>query len=160
MGHHKPLSDQILVGTHLVTLVGLRDALREASSRRLPGREAVVDFLVEVLSAENYIPDTRLELYRTALWREVLRLRGEDFSDFLSEIPVTVLGDPGEGRDRFVERVESVLEELELRPVITFAPPASRNPEPQLVIDDQVVVAGLLGRAEIKAAVDRSISGW
>lgn len=160
MGHHKTLSNQILVGTHLVTLVGLRDALREAASRKLPGREAVVDFLVEVLSAENYIPDSRLELYRTALWREVIRSRGEDFSAFYSEIPVTVRAEEGEPRDRFVETVGSVLAELELRPVFSLSPPSGGEPSPQLVIDDQVIVSGLQGRAEIKAAVDRSISGW
>lgn len=160
MGHHGRRSDQILVGTHLVTLVGLRDALRETASRKLGDRETVVDFLMEVLSAENYVPDHQVELYRVALWREYLRFQGEDFSAFLSEIPVTVRGKPGEPRERFVESVGSVLAELELRPVISYSPPEGQGPSPQLVIDDQLIVAGLLSRAEIKAAVDKSLSGW
>lgn len=160
MGVHKPHPDSLLVGDHRVTLVGLRDALREASSAALPDRDAAVDSLIESLSRENYIPDVERESYRKALTREYLRQRGEDFGGFLSEVPVTVQGDAGPQREGFTRTVASILAEMDLRPLVTFEPPVAGHPSPRLVINDQIVVEGTLRREQIKAAISRSISGW
>ena len=101
---------QILVGTRRVGVVGLRQAIKEAIESGLTGREEIVDLLLQSLEEDNYIPDPRSTLYRTALWREYLRRKGESFSEFFSEIPVVVRADEGEKRDRFVEMIGSVLD--------------------------------------------------
>ena len=160
MGAHKPHPDSLLVGDHRVTLVGLRDALRETASAPHPDREAAVTSLMTSLSRENYIPDGERESYRRALTREYLRHRGEDFGEFLSEIPVTVRGEAGAQLEGFTVAVRAILAEMDLRPLVTFEPPVAGEPSPRLVINDQLVVEGTLRREQIKAAISRSISGW
>ena len=80
----------IRVGLSQVGIVGLRDALKQTGDLDPSDREAVVDRMVEILRPSNYIPDGEVEEYRTAFWRESLRHRGRDFSDWYSELPVTV----------------------------------------------------------------------
>jgi hypothetical protein len=153
-------ADTVLVGLHRVGLVGLRAALEKADRAGLDGRDAIVDRLIELLSTDNYIPDSQLEPFRLALWREHLRHRGKDIRPFYSEIEVTVTGEPGPSRDAFVEMARSVLGDFELKPVISYAPPSDGDPDPGLVIDDETIVRGLQGRRSFKSAVHKSISDW
>ena len=91
---------QVLIGTHRVGLVGLQGCLQAAEKSGLEDREAIIDLMMEELSASNFIHDARIEEYRTAVWREYLRHLGEDFSEFYSEIPVVIRGGTDENRDR------------------------------------------------------------
>jgi len=150
----------VLVGLHRVGLVGLEEALKKAEDSGLDEQAAITDLLLETLSAENYIPEAQKAPFRTALWREYLRRRGEDFSDFLSEIEVTVRGEAGEGREAFVETLGSVFREIELKPLLSFSPPGDPGPNPQLVIDDEIIVRGLQSRQAFKTAVRKSITDW
>jgi len=152
--------EQVLVGLNRVGIVGLLDALKEVAASGLDDREAVVDRLIEILATENFFTDPRDADLRTALWREYLRSRGHDFREFLSEIRVTVRGEPGEKRDRFVAAVETVLAGFELKPVVAFSPGDPSDPGPQLVIHDEIVVRGIESRRSIEAAIRRSVSGW
>jgi hypothetical protein len=151
---------QILVGVNRVGIVGLREALAAAAGSGRTRREKIVDFLLEALAGENYIPANRMEDFRIALWREYLRSRNEDFSEFFSEIDVTVAGEPGDDRDDFLETLHAVFTGFELRPVVTLAPPATDGPNPQLIINDEVVVRGTQSRHSFKAAAHKSISDW
>ena len=151
---------QILVGLHKVGIVGLRDALKAAEQSDLEDRREVVDFLVETLAPENYFPPARDELLRAALWREFLRHTGKNFSEFYTEIPVTVRGDAGQERDRFVEMTRSVFAGLELKPVVSLETPDRSGPNPQLIVNDETIVRGLLHRNDFKTAVHKSVSGW
>lgn len=153
-------SDQVLVGTDRIKLTGLRETLKKIRSSGLTDPDAVVDRVMEELGGENYIPPGREPLYRTAVWREYLRLLGEDYSAFLSEMPVTVQADPGEERDRFETLLVSVFAEFELKPVVTHTTAPEGGPQPRLIVRDEVVAEGDLRREELKAAVSRSISGW
>jgi hypothetical protein len=150
----------ILVGLHRVGLVGLEEALKKASESGLADREELIELLLDTLTGENYVPETQREAFGLALWREYLRYRGEDFSEFLSEIEVTVRGEEGERRDAFVETLGSVFREIELKPLIVFAPPAEPGPNPQLVINDEIIVRGVQSRQAFKTAVRRSITDW
>lgn len=147
----------IRVGLDQIGIVGLHDALKKTDELDSGDRDAVVDRVVEILGPLNYIPDGQVETYRTAFWREFLRHRGRDFSTWYSELPVTVRGAPGDGRDRFVALVTSVLAAHELRPVFAFAA-AGRDPE--LVIRDEVVASGPQNRASLDRAVRRTFSHW
>jgi hypothetical protein len=149
-----------MVGLHQVGVVGLQRALDAVDAAGLGDREPVVDLLMESLAADNYVPVRQLEEFRTAMWREYLRFKGEDFSEFFSEVTVTVRGVPGEERDRFVELAASVLGDFELRPVFEFAPPPADGLQPQLAIGDHTVVEGLRTREHFKSAVRRSLSDW
>jgi hypothetical protein len=161
MMHFKdPRVSQVLVGLHRVGIVGLGDALKEVDQEGLEDREAIVAAVVERLRSENYIPDAQLEEYRTAIWREYLRMRGEDFSEFLSPVEVIVRGDPGPERDRFEELVRSVLASFELRPVVAFEPADASGPNPQLAVDDDTIVRGVPGRERLKRAVRQRLSDW
>jgi len=151
---------QVLVGLHRVGVVGLRDAVKTAAASGLVEREQLVDLMMQELTANNYIPDRQSEAYRTALWRECLRHRGEDFSAYFSPVEVTVRGAPGEERDRFAELVRAVFAGLELRPVIAFEAEAGEGPGPQLVIGGEIVARGKHDRRRLDATVRRTLSDW
>ena len=155
-----PRVSQVLVGLHRIGYLGLADAIRKAADAGLDDRDAVVESLLDALAAENYLPDRSDPLVRTALWREYFRHRGEDYSEFLSEVEVVVCGNPGDDRDAFVRTLHEVLAEIDLKPSITFAGPAREGRNPQLVIRDEIVVAGILGIDRFRTAVRRSVSGW
>lgn len=151
---------QVLVGLHRVGIVGLRQACEKVSGAGLAGRAEIVSFLVDELAADNFIPETQAGDYRIALWREYLRFVGEDFSDFFSEIPVTVRGDPDEDRDLLVDLCATVLAEFELRPVFEFGDAAGDGPNPQLVIGDTTVARGVPSLRSLKATVRQRLSDW
>jgi hypothetical protein len=151
---------QVLVGLHRIGIVGLHEALRTAEEGGLEGRDTVVDWVMDHLERHNYLPDRLLEAFRTAVWREYLRHRGEDFSEFYSEVPVTVSGEPGEELDRFVDLVRSVLAELELRPVVAVAPAIGGGPNPRLEIGEATIVQGMPSYGVLKQAVRQSLSDW
>jgi hypothetical protein len=151
---------QVLVGLHRVGVVGLKPAITEVLTSGIDRREQIIDALCERLRDDNYLPDAQAEEFRKALWREVLRHRGEDFSDFYSEVEVTVHGDEGAQRDRFVELLTDVFADFELRPVCRFAPPLDDGVHPLLVAGENVVARGVQTRANLKSAVRRSFSDW
>jgi len=151
---------QILIGLDRIGIVGLSDALQAADASGLDDREALVDLMLEVLRPRNYIPDEQVELYRIALWRELLRHRGQDFRSLYSEIPVTVCGEPGPDRDRFEEAAAAALALFELRPAFSLEPPREGEPNPQLIIGDGVVARGPQTRRSMENAVRRSLSDW
>lgn len=156
MNRGSPGVTKLLVGLHLIGVVGLREAFANAAQSGLTERAALLDHMMRELSQRNYLPPKLTEGLRRALWREYLRQRGEDFTDYLSEIAVTVRGRAGDERDHFESLLVSVFRELELKPCVTHA----ENSELQLVIGDEVIVQGLLSRANFKKAVRRSISDW
>ena len=151
---------QVLVGLHRVGIVGLQQAFERVSTVGLHGRDADVDSLLAELAADNFIPAGQEEAYRTALWREYLRFLGKDFSEFLSQIEVTVRGEPGEDRDDLVELFISVLAEFERRPVIAFAEAGDAEPTPQLVIGEETVARGVPSRRSLKAIIRQRLSDW
>ena len=160
MSCRTPGVPQILVGVNRIGIVGLRDALARAAESGLTERQEMVDFLLKALAADNYIPANRTEDFRIAVWREYLRSREEDFSEFFSEIDLTVAGEPGEERDGFLELLDAVFTEFELRPVVTFDPPGENGPNPQLIINDEIILRGVQSRHSFKSAIHKSISDW
>jgi len=151
---------QVLVGLHRVGMVGLRQACEKVTAAGLAGREEIVDCLQAELAADNFIPKAQVEAYHTALWREYLRFVGEDFSEFFSEIEVTVRGEPGDDRDRLAGLCASVLGDFELRPVAEFADADEAGPNPQLVIGGTTVARGLPSRKSLKATIRQRLSDW
>lgn len=150
---------QVLVGTSRVGLVGLRACQRRADESGLENREALLDFMMEDLARSNFIPEGRLDDYRAAVWREYLRRRGEDFSEFYSEVPVTIRGGADQERARLAEMIAAVLAEHELRPAITRVP-ASGEDLVRLEIDGAEVVCGLPTLTTLKQAVRQRLSDW
>ncbi len=151
---------QVLVGLHRVGVVGLHGALVEAEQSGHQSREAIVDFLRARLARDNYLPERQREEYDVALWREYLRHRGADFRDFLSQVEVTVQGEPGEERDRLVAMAEPVFENFELRPVFRFEPCESGEAGVRLLIGDHEIVQGCPTADRFKVALRRSLSDW
>jgi hypothetical protein len=151
---------QVLVGLHRIGIVGLADAIRAAEVSGLEEREPIVDLMSDHLATRNYIPERMSEEYRTALWREYLRHRGEDFSAFCSEAPVTLRGPSGPERDQFVELVNSVFASLELLPVIEFDPEHEEGQIPQLEIRGEIVARGPQNRRSLERSVRESLSDW
>jgi hypothetical protein len=151
---------QIMVGLHRVGIVGLHKAIQKIKDTDLSDREEIVDMLMATLAADNYIPRSQLEEMRIAVWREFLRSRGEDIEEFFSEVSVTVCGDAGEERDRFVELTREVLISFELRPSIEYGEALPDGPNPQLVIGEHAVVQGLKSREHFSSEVRKSLSHW
>jgi hypothetical protein len=160
MGCRDPFVKTVRVGLKSIGIVGLRDALDAAVAAGLTDRDAIVDRMMKGLAEHNHIPDRGDEDYRTAAWREYLRHTGQDFSAFFSPVEVTVHGEAGEDRDRFVDLARSVFAELELRPAVTFAAPREEGPNPQLVIDGEVIAKGNHSRVTLKSAIHRTFSDW
>jgi hypothetical protein len=150
----------VLIGLHRVGLVGLRKAFQQAEASGLTDREAMIDFLLETLSADNYLPDPKFEPLRRALWREHLRYRGLDFSDFFAEVEVMVRGEPGPERDRFVDLTRTVFAGFELKPLISFAPTGNEGPNPQLAAGERTIVCGLVDQRTFQTAVRQSFTDW
>jgi hypothetical protein len=155
----------ILIGLHQIGIVGLHDALKaelDGGSGVDPGaREAIVDRVIARVAEDNYLPESQREALRIAIWREYLRLAGEDLRPYFSEVEVRVRAADDDRRERFVETLTGVFAEFELRPVITDAEPESPDAEPELLLDDdEVVVRGLVGHEAMKRAVRRRISDW
>lgn len=149
---------QVLVGLHRVGIVGLADAIERAEASGLDDRDALTDHMLATLRPNNYIPEATLPEYRRALWREYIRNRGGDFSALFSEVEVTVRGQPGENRDRFVDLVRSALAEMELQPVVVFEPGEGAGIE--LVIRGEVVARGADTFKRILLALRRTLSEW
>lgn len=150
----------VLVGLHRIGLVGLKEALERADAAGSLDQYRRIDLIIEILAGENYIPDRETPELRTAVWREYLRFKGEDFTEFFSEIAVTVRGPEDDTRDTFVDMLESVFGDFELRPVMTFDTEPVEGKSPQLIIDDDLIVGGLKSRRNFKMAVRRSITDW
>ncbi|MFC1853748.1 hypothetical protein ACFL27_26490 [candidate division CSSED10-310 bacterium] len=150
----------VLVELHRIGLVGLKKTFMQVDQSGLSDRDAKLDLMLKMLARENYIPLDKIEAYRTTLWREYLRHKGEDFSDFFSPIQVIVRGENGEERNLFVKTLRSVFSYFELKPLISFTPPAPEGPHPQLVVDDQTIVQGYTNHKWFKEAVKRTISDW
>ncbi len=134
--------------------------MQKAVESDLADRDEIVDFIMKALSADNYIPDGRQELLRTALWREYQRFIGEDIRELYSEIETIVRGAPGEDRDRFVEMLISIFGEHEIQPIITFAPLDAQGPNPQLLLDNELIVKGKVSKRVFKRTVNRYLSDW
>ena len=150
----------VLVGIQSVGIVKLRPALEKAAAAGITDREALIDFLLEELSADNYIPNRQDEPYRRAIYREYLKHQKQDFSDFLNEVDVVVRGEPGDDRDAFVDATVSVFAAHDLKPRITFEPPNEEGPNPELLIRDMTVITGKPTRKMFDNAVRKSFSDW
>ena len=151
---------QVLVGLHRVGLVGLRQACAKGVAAGLTERDEIVELLLAELAADNFIPDAQRDDYRIALWREYLRSVGEDFSEFFSEIEVTLRGEASEDRDLLAGLCASVLADFELRPLVEFEVADNQDPKPQLVIGDALVASGLPSRKVLKAIIRHRLSDW
>ena len=149
---------QVLVGLYRIGLVGLHDALKAAEGSGLSERDELVDLILRELASRNYIPDPQDQELRSAVWREYLRHRGEDFSAYYSSVEVIVRGEPGEGRDRFVDLVRSALAEMELKPEVVFE--AGDTPAPQLVIRGEVMANGLQSQRRMHGLLRKTLSDW
>lgn len=151
---------RILVGRHHIGIAGLRDALELVDESGLREREEVIALMLEVLRPLNHIPEHQIEVYGTAFWREYLRHRGEDFGAWYSELPVTVRGQAGAERDRFIEEVRSVLASSELRPLVTLADVREDLGPAELEIEGEVVALSSFSRPRLEAAIRRRLSDW
>lgn len=151
---------QVLIGTQRIGLVGLRACLHLIDDSALEDREAIVEQMMEELSASNFIPDARVKEYRTAVWREYLRHRSEDFSEFYSEIPVIIRGGTDEKRDRLERMTVAALADHELRPSMTIEPAVEEVSELVLEINGEEVVRGLPTLNGLRKAVRHRLSDW
>lgn len=149
---------QILVGLNRVGIAGLRTAFEIVDASGEHERERVVDLMMKSLQSQNYIPESQVDLYRVALWREYLRHIRQPFSDWFSELPVTVTGPAGAERDQFVTQLESILAKMELRPAVTFE--ASELADIELRIHGETIARSTDHRTKIEAAISRNFSEW
>jgi hypothetical protein len=151
---------QVRVGLNHIGLVGLEQALEKADASGSEDRDEIVSLMMEALAEGNYIPSASTDAYRQALWREYLRHGGEDIRHPYSEIEMVVRSRPGPELDRFLETLEQVFAEHELKPVIALEPPSEQGPNPQLRIGDEVVTAGTTDPQRVAQSVGRQISHW
>jgi hypothetical protein len=150
----------ILIGLHAVGIIGLRDAVKEADESGLTDSDEIIDSIIEMLTKENYVPDSQMKMYRQAIWREFLRYRNQDIREFYSDIDVTVRGEASDERVQFVEMLVSVFGDFELKPRIEYVPSLDSDPAPELVINDDPVVRGNVSRQQFKSAVRKRITEW
>ena len=150
----------VLVGLDRVGLLDLQQVFETADKSGQTEREDLVTLMMEALSRRNFVPSTSQEAYRQALWREYLRHRGEDIRDFYSQIEVVVRSHAGPELHRFLETLEELFAKYELRPRIALEPPDPQGPNPQLLIGNEIVVAGTTDSRALAKAIGRQISDW
>jgi hypothetical protein len=150
----------VLVGLERVGLLGLDLAIEAARDSGLTGRDDLLDTMMPILLERNYVPPAAMADYRSAVWREYVRSRGEDISDLYSELEIEVRAEDGPETDRFLRVLRGVFAKHELKPIASLRPPSAEDRSPQLVIDDEVIVEGTLDPARISKAVGRRISHW
>ncbi len=150
----------VLVGLQGVGVVNLTPALTKTAASDLTEREEIIDHLLELLSADNYIPNRQDEPYRRAIYREYLRHQQQDYSEYLNEVDVIVRGAPGDDRDAFVEATISVFRAHDLKPSFTFEPPNEEGRNPELLIRDMPIIAGKPTRKMFDKAVRKSFTDW
>ncbi len=151
---------KIRVGRHTVGIVSLGEAVQQVSRAGIEEQEAVVAALLERLEEDNYVPEEQRDDYEEAFWREYVRYEGGDVSPYFAEQEVTVRGEPGRAREAFVAMLGKVLAGFELRPVITFEPPEGEGPLPQLLVGDEVVIAGRTGQREMWRVLWKRLTDW
>lgn len=151
---------QVLVGLERIGVIGLEEAFAVADEAEETEREDLVDRMIEVLARNNYVPAGAINQYRTAVWREYLRRRGEDIREFYSEIDVLVLAAPGAETEGFVSALGRAFAKHELKPSVTAEEPQEDAKTPQLLIDGEVVIEGTADPRRLSTAVSRQISDW
>ena len=151
---------QVLVGLHRIGIVGLREAFEQARDSGLEDRQALVELMMTALSGHNFVPDTLREAFPEAVWREYVRQQGGDIRDLLSLIPVTIAGEPGDAAEALARDLTRVLAEFELRPEITWEPPAPGLRGFAISIADRPITTGRPGFGQLRHAVQRQISDW
>lgn len=151
----------ILIGRHRIGVVGLAAALKKVDESGLTERSGIVELMMGALRADNYIPENQVEDFEIAVWREYLKHKGRDASDFYSEIPVTVRGEADGTLERFLSELEVVFAGFDLKPAVTHEPPSPDGPNPQLQIEEETILRGLPpNRWSFESAVRRSFSDW
>ena len=102
---------QIRVNGHLIGLVGFREVVAEVSRTRIGKTdETIQNALIDLLSAENYIPASARKFYGPALLREFKKFLGELVADEPSPgLHILILG---EGCPRCHQLEKSILELL------------------------------------------------
>jgi hypothetical protein len=155
-----PSVKQVMVGLHRVGIVGLQEAFDAADGSGLKERQDLLDVMMAVLTPLNYMPPSSVGDYREAVWRELMRHRGEDIRDLYSEIRVSVRGEPGPGRDRFVETLRWAFGEYELKPVVAFELPDPMGPNPQMLMDGEAVIKGSMSERDVKQTIRAQITDW
>lgn len=151
---------QVLVGLRRIGIVGLQESLKAAEKFGRTERDEVVDLMMGALSGLNYIPSHVEDEYRQALWREYMRHRGEDIRDLYSQIDVVVRGDPSPELDSLLRALRIAFAEHELKPAVKLAAPDPEGRNPQVLIDDEVVLAGMTRERDVQKAVRAQISDW
>jgi len=151
---------QILVGIQSMGILGLPEVLEKVDESGVTERQAIVDFMIEQLKEKNYIPTNLTEPFRTALWREYKRHIKEDITHLFSEIDVTVRGDPGKQRDRFVRMLKKVFGEHELKPLIAFEQPEGKDIYPQLLLRGDPIIKGCIMERTFKLKIKKYLSHW
>lgn len=160
MGTRAPGITWILVGVKQVGIAGLNNALSLADESSASDRCELVDLMMAELAEYNYISSSAREEYRKAIWREYRRHRGEDIRDLYSEIEVVVRGLPGPELDQFLNTVVEVFAKFELLPVTALEPSDPDEQNPQLLIQNDVVAAGVVDFDQLARAVSRRLSDW
>lgn len=151
---------QILVGLRRIGIVGLRESLKRVDSAGATEHEEVVDLMLGTLARMNYIPAHVEDDYRQALWREYMRHLGEDIRDLYSEIEVVVRGEPGDEMDSFLRALRLAFGEHELKPAVQMEPPDPDGLNPQLLIENEVVLSGATRNRDVDRAIRAQISDW
>ena len=153
-------TNQILVGLERIGIVGLEEAFAIAEEMEGAPRETVIDRMIDALERQNYVPASAVDQYRTALWREHLRRRGEDIREFYSEIDVVVeTGSPDEA-DTFAEHLAGAFAKHELKPRVSEQEPAEEARTPRLLIHGELVIEGTTDPRRLATAIGRQISDW
>ena len=85
---------QIKIGKHQTGIIGLDDALKEASEESQGFSDQKIGALmVEKLSKKNYIPSTVTSLYESAFLREYKKFKGEPIQESpLENVEIKILG--------------------------------------------------------------------
>ena len=139
---------QIRVGQKLIGLTGLEEIF-QALKDSPESPEDLQEELLRRVAAKNYLPASLRPDYRSALWREFRRFRGEAVdADAPVGLEIKLLGLGCFGCQRFYQQVVNILADRRIQAGLDYITDPARLQDydirtfPALLINGRVAVAG------------------
>ena len=165
------MSDKIsylMIGGHKIGLNGLTDILDDVKAIQLSDENELKELLLEKIKVENYVPSSREEDYKNAIYREFKKAIGdpiEAVEQVSLGIQIRVLGPDCSACDQMEEDVKSILAELNIAAEVDHVRDINQIAEygmvrtPSLVINEKIVLNGRsLPKSQLKKLIEEKLT--
>lgn len=131
-----------------IGIIGLDEVLKSAKDAQIVEEQSLKDYLLQKVKEQNYVPSSREQDYKDALYREYRRFLGEEVVEEESGLVIKILGPGCPSCEQLEKDVHTVVQELNLPADIQHARDLKEIskygmiPTPGLVINKKLVSTG------------------